>query len=872
MHRCLIFLITACLSQALFSQEFRSSTTAAAADQTVAFDLSNVDVLDGASIMMHNSGANQVSFPQISNPNSFWPYTAAAIKKQLPPTSTDQDAAIAAWQYISTHNFHYCSAGTQTGLTQTYSYDPVLLLSGFGFGCCDQTARELIWLWQSMGYQGRLAAMTFHTVPEVFYGGAWHMLDPDHKIYYLGEDNATIASVADVMADPDLVARTSDGSGHDPVGWLATDMAELYPENAPSLHYYTTGIYRNAGLSMVLRPHEGFTLHSANAMPAAQFYDYGTAFWPKDVTYGEFDWDLSFGDRSWASRAYFTAKIDAFTDPSGAKFLKQTSGDPGWLEYQGSSVFPILKLSVTAQAGATNTVMYAYFSTDGSHWSAPVPFLPTTGISSYQLSADLSTFASGNYKYYVLLQLNAGQLHKIHINSVVQAAKGLFPSLSTGSVNHLYYTDSSTYQGRALHITTIVPTGNMRIRGLRAESLVPENPVYSLGRDYGAANLVDGDQDSLAYPAANHIDYVVHLGGPHSISGASIDWGYFGSDSRYVKDWTVQGRFGNQDWQTVASGGFPGQDTTDLPMNIVASDVRIIADGFNNIGVYDVRLFGNEVSSIPSASLTATSNVPENPTYSLAKGYDATNLVDGSVSTLAYPAANNIDYQISLGQPTHVSAGTVTWGIYGSKPNYVNSWMIVGRNGPGQSWSVLAQGGFPNSTSTSVALDTVATDLRVIATAAQDNIGIYELQLFGVPISGFPAMADITASSNLAEVSALSSYGPPSNLLDGNLTTLAYPAKQNIDYSLDPGKDTYIDSVRVVWGYFGTIPIYVTSWQLLGQASGSTTWDVIARGGYPNTSESLTPVKNHYRKLRIAAQSQFNDIGIYEVQVFGVSQ
>jgi hypothetical protein len=856
----------------LFSQEFRSSTTASAANQAVTVDLSNVDVLDGASITMHNSGANQVNFPQISSPNSLWPYAADAIKKQLPPTSTDQDAAIAAWEYIAKHNFHYCSAGTNTGTSQTYSYDPVLLLNGFGFGCCDQTARELIWLWQSMGYQGRLAAMIFHTVPEVLYGGAWHMLDPDHEVYYLGEDNTTIASVADVIADPNLVARTADSSGHDPVGWLATDMAQLYAQNASSLHYYTTALYSNAALSMVLRAHEGFTLHSANVMPSAQFFDYGTAFWPKDVSYGEFDWDLSFGDSSWALRAYTTAKIDVFTDPSGTKYARQTTGDPGWLGYRGSSVFPILGLSVTTQVGPTDTVMFAYFSNDGSHWSAPVPFQSVSGVSSFQLSADLSTFAKGNYTYYVLIQLNAGGLHKVHINSVVQTAKGLFPKLSAGLSNQLYYTDSSTFKGRALQVTTSVPTANLRIRGLQAESLVPENPIYSLGRDYGAANLVDADPDSLAYPASNHIDYVIHLGGPHAVTGASIDWGYFGSDSRYVKDWTVQGRVGTQDWQTLASGEFPGQSTTDLPMNIVATDVRIIADGFNNLGIYDIRLFGTEMPSVSSATLTAVSNVVENPTYSLASGYGAANLVDGNVGTLAYPAANNIDYQISLGQPMHLSTCTITWGIFGSQSNYVSTWMLLGRGGPGQPWTVLTQGAFPNSASTSVAFDTVATDLRVVARAAKDNIGIYEVHLFGVPVNGFPPMGGISASSNLAEVTSLASYGPSSNLLDGNLTTLAYPAKLNIDYSLDPGRDTYVDSVRVVWGYFGTIPIYVTSWQLLGQTTGSTTWDVISRGGYPNASESTIPVKNRYRKLRIAAQSLFNDFGIYEVQVFGVSQ
>ncbi len=116
------------------------------------------------------------------------------------------------------------------------------------------------------------------------------------------------------------------------------------------------------------------------------------------------------------------------------------------------------------------------------------------------------------------------RLHKIRISPIVQTAKWIFPVLTAGSANQFVYDDASPVNRvREMTITTEVPAGSPQIRGLQAQSLVPEDPVYSLARDYGAANLVDGDMDSLAYPSARHIDYAIHLNGPHVVSGVSID-------------------------------------------------------------------------------------------------------------------------------------------------------------------------------------------------------------------------------------------------------------------------------------------------------------------------------------------------------------
>ena len=100
-----------------------------------------------------------------------------------------------------------------------------------------------------------------------------------------------------------------------------------------------------------------------------------------------------------------------------------------------------------------------------------------------------------------------------------------------------------------------IPSGKALIRGVHAQSLVPESPVYSLGLGYGAGHLVDGDPGSLAYPGSVHLDYVIQLNGIYQASGISIDWNDFGTQAQYVNSWQVLGRNGNQPWQPLAKGG-----------------------------------------------------------------------------------------------------------------------------------------------------------------------------------------------------------------------------------------------------------------------------------------------------------------------------
>jgi len=269
-------------------------------------------------------------------------------------------------------------------------------------------------------------------------------------------------------------------------------------------------------------------------------------------------------------------------------------------------------------------------------------------------------------------------------------------------------------------------------------SNVPESPVYSIARGYQASNLIDGNTRTLAYPGSAHLDYQVSLGQLTQLSSALITWGQYGSNSIYVNSWSLLARSAaNQPWVTLAQGGFPNSPTTLVNLNFAASDVRVVADSTNWIGIYELELNGlsvvyADILHTGSGQITVKSNVQESPVYSIARGYQASNLIDGNTKTLAYPGSAHLDYQVSLGPLTQLSSALITWGQYGSNSVYVNSWSLLARSAASQPWVTLAQGGFPNSPTTLVNLDFAATDVRLVADSA-NWIGIYDLALKGLP-------------------------------------------------------------------------------------------------------------------------------------------
>jgi hypothetical protein len=86
--------------------------------------------------------------------------------------------------------------------------EPMALLNFWGYALCGDSTAALTRLATSYGVAARRIPLNGHVAAEYFYDDAWHILDADQNVCYLQLDNRTLASAADLRADPLLARRT----------------------------------------------------------------------------------------------------------------------------------------------------------------------------------------------------------------------------------------------------------------------------------------------------------------------------------------------------------------------------------------------------------------------------------------------------------------------------------------------------------------------------------------------------------------------------------------------------------------------------------------------------------------------------------------
>jgi hypothetical protein len=92
--------------------------------------------------------------------------------------------------------------------------EPLALLNFWGYALCGDTTSALTRLATDYGVPARKIPLNGHVAAEYFYDDAWHILDADQNVCYLRLDNQTLASAADLRADPFLALRTKVSGRH----------------------------------------------------------------------------------------------------------------------------------------------------------------------------------------------------------------------------------------------------------------------------------------------------------------------------------------------------------------------------------------------------------------------------------------------------------------------------------------------------------------------------------------------------------------------------------------------------------------------------------------------------------------------------------
>jgi len=145
---------------------------------------------------------------------------------------TDRQKAIALFDFARRLMFHYPNRADPTAV-----HDTLHLLNTYGYSFCSQQAMLTVDLWRAAGLKARIRTVPGHTTMEVGYGGGWHWFDLLIGAYVYRRDGKTIASLADITADEDLlrkaVAEKRAGPGMVPCGAVLKDDAARFCRHNP---------------------------------------------------------------------------------------------------------------------------------------------------------------------------------------------------------------------------------------------------------------------------------------------------------------------------------------------------------------------------------------------------------------------------------------------------------------------------------------------------------------------------------------------------------------------------------------------------------------------------------------------------------------
>jgi len=177
----------------------------------------------------------------------------AMLASILKPGMSDEQKAIAIWQFLRDWRYHFYPAEAQDEI-----HDPVKFLCVYGYGFCDDCATNFAILCRAAGLRARAWGLGGHVVGEAFFDNGWRMFDPDHEVYYRNAAGA-IASVEELAAHPEIITATP----RDPTGYDSAALAKLYTTTEDNAVIERTDYAADHRLVMVLQPGDEAVFDSA---------------------------------------------------------------------------------------------------------------------------------------------------------------------------------------------------------------------------------------------------------------------------------------------------------------------------------------------------------------------------------------------------------------------------------------------------------------------------------------------------------------------------------------------------------------------------------------------------------------------------------
>ena len=169
--------------------------------------------------------------------------------------------------------------------------DPIRQFNDYGYTMCSTIAGINCSIWDAMGLKAKYWDISLHTVPEVEYGGRWHMYDNSMTALYTLCDGKTLAGVADIgkpgaceasggVTEPGHIARYHCLMATSPRGFLTgadtvralDEEAHCFNPNALKYRSYYYDWDRGHRYILNVRAHESYTRHYHSLGKTPEFY------------------------------------------------------------------------------------------------------------------------------------------------------------------------------------------------------------------------------------------------------------------------------------------------------------------------------------------------------------------------------------------------------------------------------------------------------------------------------------------------------------------------------------------------------------------------------------------------------------------------
>jgi len=179
------------------SRQGRAGThteTISQAPTTYTVSIPRETAVKNVSLTIVNTGTVPVGNPRLTvNGRYDWFDKESIVQEALGSAETEEEKALALWEFARSQHQRMTPPGDR------FISDPVVMFNVYGYGNCGCISPALATLAEAAGFKARVWELRGHTVSEMFFGGAWHMMDADTGRMFRDPEDNHILSVREIQ-------------------------------------------------------------------------------------------------------------------------------------------------------------------------------------------------------------------------------------------------------------------------------------------------------------------------------------------------------------------------------------------------------------------------------------------------------------------------------------------------------------------------------------------------------------------------------------------------------------------------------------------------------------------------------------------------